>query len=152
MSLPIENIKDNKDIFHNLDTLASGNHDIRNELIKKLYVTVQGTDFNPNELRASELEARLGMISTIDSLMKSQEAVQINQIKLNLQKDKDENESDHSGKVLELLQQIAPNMVPRVSDGEDTNAEEADELIRQRMKEEGITISEGELEKVSVIE
>lgn len=139
-------------LFNELQTLSSENHNRRNVLIATLMTAISKTDFDPAGIRASDLESRLGMVSTIDSLMKSQEAVQINNLKLNLTKNKDEEESDASGKVIELLSQIAPNLRLNPSVGDNNpNQEEVDKKIAERVLKEGIEISPGEEEQVQVI-
>lgn len=139
-------------LFSELQSLAKSNHNRRNILIAKLMDAIDKTDFDPKEIRASELESRLGMVSTIDSLMKSQESVQVNNLKLNLQKDKDDEESDLAEKVIGLLSQIAPNMVMNLSAGDDAlDQEEIDSEIAKRVESEGIEISAGEEEQVPVI-
>lgn len=139
-------------IFGELDQLAATNHERRNALISKVMEAVDKTDFDPSGMRASELESRLGMVSTIDSLMKSQESVQVNKLKLNLQKKSDEEEADHSAQVIELLQRISPTSMPRPSAGDDSyDPDEADDQIAARIKDESIVITEGEKEKVSTV-
>jgi len=148
----MDNTKDIDDLFSNINSLADENHLRRNSLISKVMQAIEKTDFTPEKLRASELESRLGMISTVDSLMKSQEAVQINNLKLNLQKKSDDDDADHAGRVIELLQQIAPDMVQRPSEGNPVDLKAADDRISERMVEEKISVSEGEMEKVSTVE
>lgn len=137
-------------LFKELDGLGRNNHDLRNELITKLMGVAKDMDLDPKNMRASELESRLGVISSIDSLMKNQEAAKVNNIKLNLQQQSDELESDHSSKVLDLLRLLAPGSVPKASAGEPVDLEKADSAIEERIKEEGCEISDAEKSKISV--
>jgi len=135
--------------FSDLDTVLKKHSGIRDKLLEKLMTATDGIDLSKiNELRASDRESLMGVFSTLDSVMKSQEAGQVNQVRLLISKKTEETNSNHADAVMELLKRIDPSAAVAGSLAVGNPSEEVDEVIDDIYSNGEDDISDEELEPV----
>lgn len=136
--------------FSNLDKTLSANEARREKILAKLLPALDNIDLDSiNTLRASDRESLMGVFSTADSIMKSQEAGHVNNVRLLLSKKTEETNSNHADAVLELLKRIDPSAAVAGSLAGGTPSEDVDEEIAEVYSADDDDITEDEMEPVS---
>lgn len=135
--------------FSELDNLLKKNSGRREHILEKLMAAADGIDLSKiNELRASDRESLMGVFSTLDSVMKSQEAGQVNQVRLLISKKTEEVNANFADAVMELLKRVDPSATIAGSLVGGTSPEEMDDVIADVYADGDDDISEDELEPV----
>jgi len=135
--------------FSKLDSTLAANEARREVLLGKLMTAAGNIDLEKiNEMRASDRESLMGVFSTVDSVMKSQEAGQVNNVRLILSKKTEETNANHADAVLELLKRIDPSAAIAGSLAGGAPPEEVDNEISDVYAESEDDISDEELEPV----
>lgn len=138
------------DAFSNLDTTLSKHSGLRDKILLKLMEAAENVDLSQiNSLRASDRESLMGVFTTVDSVMKSQEAAQVNQVRLLISRKTEETNANHADAVLELLKRVDPSAVVAGSLAGGSPSEEVDTAIDSVYADGDDDISEEELEPVS---
>ncbi len=136
--------------FASLDSTLSRNEIRREKMLEKLLPIIDKVEIeNPNDMRATDRESIMGMFSTADSIMKSQEAGRVNNVRVILAKKTEETNANYADTVVELLKQIKPGDVIPPSIGDkpsDPNA--VDGELNAAFQEDGDDISEDEITAV----
>jgi hypothetical protein len=144
-----EAIMDKEDtLIEGMSTIVNTNHGRREKMLDKLLPAVDALDYDAlNNMKASDRESVMGVISTADSVMKSQESAQEKKVKIHLQKKSDDVSANSAEVVLEMLKKINPASAALLSSG---NADVPAEL--QKADEEIDRIAEDECEDITVDE
>jgi len=99
-------------------------------------------------MSASHLESRLGVFSSLDSVMKSQDAASMNTVKIALAEQKDEVDANIQGQVIEMLRTIRPDQGLPAITGKETNHVDADKLIEASFTEVAVEINDDEISTI----
>jgi len=95
--------------FNNLDKVLGNTQDHRTVLITKAMAAVNDMDISPNDESSKMLEAKLGVISLADSLLKSREDATMKHVKLAITKKDGETNEKNSQVIADLMKRITPS-------------------------------------------
>lgn len=132
--------------FDKLDETLEGNHDLRKKMIGKLSGAIDNIKLDDIQgMRASDRESLMGVFSTADSLMKSDEAAKINNVKLNLNRESNSIAGERNELISAMLEKVNPSEGIRRSldSNPDKESEDADKALEGM--ESDLDVSESEL-------
>jgi hypothetical protein len=87
--------------------LSAKNNEIRRAMAEKLSAAANKLNFDDiDKMRSSELESRLGVFTTVDSILKSMESSEINNVKIMLSKQNTEANVGTAETVANLLRAV----------------------------------------------
>lgn len=95
--------------FNNLDVVITNTQSDRQKLINKAMAVVDVMKLDPNEESSKMIEAKLGAITTVDSLLRSREDATMKHIKLALTKKDGETNEKNSQVIADLMKRITPS-------------------------------------------
>lgn len=133
-----------------LETVTQSTHSHRKKVIDKLSGVVDQMSFDPNSEKASEIEAKSNLISTLLKALNDTDDSHVKVVKLKKSVKSDQEQEDTlkniSRTVVEFAKQLgnAGNITP--SGDETDTIGNADEKLDQLVDNSGIEILEGELE------
>jgi len=136
MSEPIiinnTNSPDIDTLFIKVNDKVLENASRRRKIIDKLMGALDELCISPNDSKNGKLlEAQIAMVSTLDSLLKSDVGDIVNQTKLNLSKKNSDNFDEMSKQSISILKELRGIEMIKASGAplEDSNVEEADEFL-----------------------
>lgn len=143
-----EHLRNEDALFRDLYNQSNVSKEKRNKLIDKLMITASEMDINPREDKPSLIEAKLGIINTIDGLLKGNESSSAVVINTALKRKDVDNNGNIAANVASLLKTIKQtDTVPNSPLPNSPN--NLDEKIESNFNESERPISEEELSEVS---
>jgi hypothetical protein len=117
---------------------------IRDTLINKLLVALDGQELNLTNISAENKEAIMSVINATGSLLNSKDGAVINIVKLKLASKKEDREMSNSAIITELLDRIS--ILPKDNGFKSTPADiDVTDKLDAAFEQSGETISEGEM-------
>jgi len=117
---------------------------IRDKMIESMSDVVLNMKWDPDADSVGKTEVKVGMMNSLDSLLKNQEKVRLNRAKLSLQDKTNEFLQDVSRDLTAILPKI--NLQSLLDSRDSLTGDEMDTVIEQAFKESGLTIKSAELE------
>lgn len=137
------------DAFKKFDETTSETLPIRKSLINKLNDIVKNYEMDLNNCSPSDRESFMAVINGLGGLLNDQEKSAIANVKLHLQQKSDEQSSESSDMVIDLLRSLAGRKKTMAID--DTPSDIPSGInndIEKICTDESIAITEGELEEI----
>jgi len=124
--------------FETLDKTIAENNNIRNEMIDVLRPICKDMNIDVNTLSGTAIEARLGVFSSLDAILKSRETARATNLKLIIQNKGEDAQVDMAAKVSSFLENISnsAHTVPvRAASDPVALPEDADALLAAAAKD-----------------
>jgi alpha-glucuronidase len=132
------------DVFNIYDDTVKSVADIRKKLISKLEKITEELEISDDD-SASKLEAKLGIVNTLDSVLKSYESGFANNIKVKLQNKNIDKDTSIKEQAVEILKQISISSSGIADLNKQESMNKAIDIIEQRVSDECTPISDDEL-------
>lgn len=134
-------------LFQEYNQATQDTDQIRDTIIQQLVAQVPTIDYNKDSAR--DIEVKMGVIKTLDDILKSKESSKANKITTYLKRKDTENTANYQESVIAILNTLDPEQFRKGSTAIDTDV---DAQLEQQFQESGqapITRGETELDLIN---
>lgn len=134
-------------LFQEYNQATQDTDQIRDTIIQQLVAQVPTIDYNKDSAR--DIEVKMGVIKTLDDILKSKESSKANKIATYLKRKDTENTANYQESVIAILNTLDPEQFRKGSTAIDTDV---DAQLEQQFQESGqapITRGETELDPIN---
>lgn len=129
-------------LFQEYNQATQDTDQIRDTIIQQLVAQVPTIDYNKDSAR--DIEVKMGVIKTLDDILKSKESSKANKITTYLKRKDTENTANYQESVIAILNTLDPEQFRKGSTAIDTDV---DAQLEQQFQDSGQTpITRGETE------